>query len=112
MGRIATMVGLVAASLALQGCLVRTAADVVTLPVRAASKAVDLATTSQSEADEKRGRDLRRREAELGRLERRYAEQLRDCQDGNRRACDRASDTYAQIQALLPSIPAPPPKRR
>ncbi len=47
--------------LALSGCytVAKTAVDVATLPVKAVSKGVDLATTSQSEADEKRGRDMR-----------------------------------------------------
>lgn len=93
---------------ALSGCLVRTAADVVTAPVRVASGAVDLATTSQSEADEKRGRELRQREEQLGRLERRYDDEMRDCSDGDRRACDKARKTYAEMQVLLPSVPAEP----
>jgi len=41
------------------GTIVDTAVTAVTLPVRVASKAVDLATTSQAEADRKRGRELR-----------------------------------------------------
>ena len=44
----------------LSGCVVgtvaRTAVDVVTLPVKAASAGVDAVTTSQKEADEKRPR--------------------------------------------------------
>ena len=51
----------------LSGCVVgtiaETAVDVVTLPVKAASAGVDAITTSQSEADEKRGRELRKAEA-------------------------------------------------
>src|SRR5688572_24932929 len=47
---------------ALSGCVASTLANVVTAPVKVASSAVDLATTSQSEADEKRGRELRKRE--------------------------------------------------
>ena len=35
-------------------------------------KAVDLATTSQSEADEKRGREMRQREERLGKLQREF----------------------------------------
>jgi hypothetical protein len=54
----------------LSGCVVasvaETAVDIVTLPVDVASKGVDLATTSQSEADEKRGRELRRAEEKAG----------------------------------------------
>ena len=51
----------------LSGCLVQTAADLVTLPVKVASAGVDAATTSQSEADEKRGRALRKEEERRGR---------------------------------------------
>lgn len=58
----------------LSGCVVATiadaAVDVATLPVKAVSKGVDLATTSQSEADEKRGRALRKAEEEAGRTAR------------------------------------------
>ena len=57
--------------LALAGCTVaKTAVDVVTLPVKVASAGVDAATTSQSEADEKRGRELRRQDEQRGRLAR------------------------------------------
>ncbi|WP_333573085.1 hypothetical protein [Sphingomonas sp.] len=47
-----------------EGCVVRTAANVVTLPVKAGAKAVDWTTTSQDEADRNRGREMRRREKE------------------------------------------------
>ena len=96
------------AALTLQGCLAKTAWDVATLPVKAGSKAVDLATTSQSEADENRGRELRRREEQLGKLERRYRDQREDCEDGDRRACDEARETYAEIQRILPTVPYEP----
>lgn len=98
-------------ALMLGGCLAKAAVGVVTAPVKVASGAVDLATTSQSEADEKRGRELRQREERLGRLERRYAEEMRDCSDGDRRACDDARQTYGEIQVLLPTIPAAPEPR-
>jgi len=42
------------------------AVDVVTLPVKVVSAGVDAATTSQSEADEKRGRELRKAEEKAG----------------------------------------------
>lgn len=100
--------GLLLASLPLGGCVAKTAFDVATAPVRVAGKAVDLATTSQSEADEKRGRELRKREERLGKLERKYEKQLEDCRDGNRRACSDAQKTYAEIQLLLPSVPVEP----
>ena len=96
------------AAFALQGCLARTAVSAVTLPVRVASKGVDLATTSQSEADQARGREIRQREERLGRLQRDYGRQMTRFQDGDRRACDQARLTYAEMQVLLPSIPAEP----
>ena len=56
--------------LALSGCIVgtvaSTAVDVVTLPVKAVSAGVDAATTSQAEADQKRGREIRKAEEERG----------------------------------------------
>ncbi|QMW23932.1 hypothetical protein [Sandaracinobacteroides saxicola] len=58
---------------ALSGCVVRTAAKVVTLPVKVVAAGVDAVTTSQSEADEKRGRELREAE-ERAEKERRKAE--------------------------------------
>lgn len=95
-------------SLMLSGCIVKTAADVVTAPIRIGSKAVDLATTSQSEADEKRGREIRRREERLAKLERQYKKESEECQDGDRGACDDARETYDEIQDLLPTIPVEP----
>lgn len=98
----------VLAGLSLSGCVVGTVADVVTAPVRAGSKAVDLATTSQSEADEKRGREIRKHEEKLGKLERRYAKELQQCREGNRPKCDSARLTYREIQDILPTVPAEP----
>lgn len=98
---------LASASLMLPGC-VGTIVDAATLPVRAAGKAVDLATTSQSEADENRGREIRRREEQLSKLERAYAKQRAKCDEGSEEACAEARATYEEIQALLPTIPAEP----
>jgi hypothetical protein len=54
----------------LSGCVVgtvaKTAVDVVTLPVKVASAGVDAVTTSQAEADQKRGRQLREEEERRG----------------------------------------------
>jgi hypothetical protein len=58
-------------ALMLPGCIAKTALDLATLPVKAASAAVDAATTSQSEADEKRGRQIRLKEECVGKEERR-----------------------------------------
>ena len=56
--------------LAVGGCVTsvaKTAFDVVTLPVKAVSAGIDAATTSQSEEDAKRGRELRKADEERGR---------------------------------------------
>ena len=67
--------------LALSGCTVaRTAVDVVSIPVKVVSSGVDAATTSQSEADEKRGREIRKAEEERGRQLRLLEER---CQKGH-----------------------------
>lgn len=98
-------------ALLLPGCIAKAALDVVTAPVKVASKAVDLATTSQSESDEKRGREIRKREAELGRLDR-EREKLRDeCADGERSACRNMEEVEAKMRALSPGIPVDPGRR-
>ena len=59
--------------LALGGCvtsIAKTAFDVVTLPVKVVSAGVDAVTTSQSEADAKRGRELRKADEKRARDER------------------------------------------
>ena len=92
----------------LQGCLAKAAVSAVTLPVKVASSGVDMATTSQSEADQKRGREIRQREERLGRLQRDYDKQIDRCGEGDREACDQARQTYAEMQVLLPSLPVEP----
>ena len=63
----------------LGGCVVSslasTAVDIATLPVKVAAAGVDAATTSQSEADEKRGRAIRKEEERRGRELRRQDEE-------------------------------------
>ena len=93
------------AVLLLAGCLARTALDVVTLPVKVASKGIDLATTSQSDADQKRGKEIRQREERLGKLEREFDKLQANCLEGDRRACERQSTVKAQIDAIVPTIP-------
>lgn len=61
------------ALLALGGC--RTAADIVTFPVKAAGQGIDWATTSQDEADRNYGREMRKREEEEGRAARKAAKE-------------------------------------
>ncbi|MEO6580183.1 MAG: hypothetical protein ABIN83_03405, partial [Sphingomicrobium sp.] len=57
-----------------------TAVDIVTLPVKVVAKTVDLATTSQSEADENRGRALRKAEEELAKRTRAWEKQCKALQ--------------------------------
>ena len=70
-------------AVALPGCVARTALDIVTLPVKVASSAVDAATVSQAEADQKRGREIRKYEECLGR-ENRQAEKKKRNPDYSR----------------------------
>ena len=79
------MLVLMASALALSGCVVgtiaRTAVDVATIPVKVVSAGVDAATTSQSEADQNRGGDLRKAEEAAGKREREWQRQCRKAQD-------------------------------
>ena len=79
---------------ALSGCVVgtvaKTAVDVATLPVKVASAGVDAATTSQKEADEKRGRELRRQDEERGK-------QLRMAQERCRKGKPLPTDNFAAL---------------
>jgi hypothetical protein len=67
-----------ALAVALGGCVAKTALDVVTLPVKIASAGVDAVTTSQSEADQKRGRAIRKHEECLGKEARRAHKEGRE----------------------------------
>ncbi len=93
------------AALAVQGCLAKAAVGIVTLPVRAVSAGVDAATTSQSEADEQRGRELRKREERLGKLDRDYDKQMERCADGDDEACEKAQAIRAEQKALISGEP-------
>jgi hypothetical protein len=72
------------------GTVAKAAVDVATLPVKVASAGVDAATTSQSEADEKRGRELRRQDEERGK-------QARLAQERCRKGRPLATDACAAI---------------
>jgi uncharacterized protein YceK len=54
-------------ALLLSGCAAKTVWDIATMPVKAGSKAVDMATTSQSEADRAYGKKMRKAEEREGR---------------------------------------------
>ena len=92
--------------LAVSGCVASTlasaAVDIVTLPVKVVAKGVDLATTSQAEADQKRGRALRKAEEEAGKRQRLWDKQCREL-TANRQPCPPAPDP------LAPASPATPP---
>jgi hypothetical protein len=65
-------------ALSTAGCIAKTAVDVATLPVRAASRAVDIATVSQAESDQKRGARIRKQEECMGKEERQARKQDRE----------------------------------
>jgi isocitrate lyase len=68
--------------LLLGGCVVgtiaSTAVDIATLPVKVVSAGVDAATTSQSEADQKRGAELRKADERRAREERKRCKPFTD----------------------------------
>ena len=83
----------------LPGCVASVVGDVVTAPIKVVSKTADVMTTSQSEADEKRGRELRKQEERLGKLARKRVEAREDCADGDDAACIRYEALEAEIAA-------------
>ena len=101
-----------AAALLLAGC---TAMDVVTLPVKVArtgvnavGAGVDAVTTSQAEADQKRGREVRRREEKLGKLQKKYDKLSASCIRGDHEACTQQSMVRSEIDLLMPTVPYEP----
>lgn len=98
MGTGMTRFALIALPLLLGGC-VSVVKDVITAPIKVVSKTADVLTTSQSEADEKRGREMRRREERLGKLARKRDEAREDCADGDDEACARYEALEAEIEA-------------
>lgn len=72
---------LVSLSLATSACVVatvaETAVDIAAVPVKVVAAGVDAATTSQAEADERRGRELRKADEERGRQLRLLEERCR-----------------------------------
>ena len=82
----------------LQGCVASVVGDVMTKPVRVVSKVADVLTTSQSESDEKRGRDMRKREENLGKMSRQLKKVQKRCADGDRDACKKANQQKSGIE--------------
>ena len=97
MGRNVRLVLAVVPILLLQGCVASIVTDVVTAPVKIVSKTADVLTTSQSESDEKRGRDMRKREESIGKLSRQLNKAQERCADGDKDACEKAEDIREQI---------------
>ncbi len=59
------------------GCVAQVAADVVTAPFKVAGAVIDATTTSQSEADEKRGREMRKAEERQRKADKKAAKEAR-----------------------------------
>lgn len=91
--------------LTLGGCVASTLVNVATAPIRIVSKGVDLATTSQSEADQNRGRDLRKLEARYGTLSREYDKQDGRCGAGDLQACAKRDGIAAEMDEIRPQLP-------
>jgi hypothetical protein len=82
----------------LQGCVASMVSNVVTAPVKIVSKTADVLTTSQSESDEKRGREMRKREENVGKLSRQLKKVEKRCGNGDREACERAEGIRDKIE--------------
>jgi len=95
-------------ALALGGCSIGSIAGGATTPLKTASKAVDLATTSQSEADEKRGRKLRKLEEKYAKLERNYRKEGKRCAKGNAKACEKRDAILEKMEAIRVQLPPQP----
>jgi hypothetical protein len=95
-----TKLAYLALPLLLSGCVTSIVKEVVMLPVKVVSKTADVMTTSQSESDEKRGREIRKREESLGKLSRKRDKAREDCADGDDKACD----TYTRLEGEIEAI--------
>jgi hypothetical protein len=94
-----TKLAYLALPLLLSGCVTSIVKDVVMLPVKVVSKTADVLTTSQSESDEKRGRDIRKREEQVGKLARKRDKARDDCADGDDKACAQYEALEGEIEA-------------
>ena len=83
----------------LSGCVTSLVKEVVTAPVKIVSKTADVLTTSQSESDEKRGREMRKREEVLGKLSRQRDKAKERCEDGSEAACRKVTELEDQIDS-------------
>jgi hypothetical protein len=101
MGRNVRLVLAIAPMILLQGCVASVVTGVVTdvvgAPVKIVSKTADVLTTSQSESDEKRGREMRKHEEKIGKLSRQLKKVQERCADGDRDACKKAKNIRDEI---------------
>jgi uncharacterized protein YceK len=84
----------------LTGCI-SAVKTVVTAPVKAVGQVADWTTTSQDESDRNRGREMRKREEQLGRLSRQRDKAAEKCRDGKVEQCQRAEVLDHEIEAVL-----------
>ena len=95
----AIIIAVMAAPL-LTGC-VSAVKTVVTAPVKAVGQVADWSTTSQDEADRNRGREMRKREEQMGKLSRQRDKAAEKCRDGNEDQCQRAEVLDHEIEAEM-----------
>lgn len=84
----------------LTGC-VSAVKTVVTAPVKAVGQVADWSTTSQDEADRNRGREMRKREEQMGKLSRQRDKAAEKCRDGKQDQCQRAEVLEHEIEAVM-----------
>jgi hypothetical protein len=84
----------------LTGCI-SAVKTVVTAPVKAVGQVADWTTTSQDESDRNRGREMRKREEQLGKLSRQRDKAAEKCRDGNEDQCQRAEVLDHEIEAVM-----------
>lgn len=84
----------------LAGC-VSAVKTVVTAPVKAVGQVADWSTTSQDEADRNRGREMRKREEQLGKLSRQRDKAAEKCRNGSEDQCERAEVLEHEIEAVM-----------
>jgi hypothetical protein len=84
----------------LAGC-VSTVKTIVTAPVKAVGQVADWSTTSQDESDRNRGREMRKREEQLGKLSRQRDKAAEKCRDGKEEQCQRAEVLEHEIEAVM-----------
>ncbi|WP_033074730.1 hypothetical protein [Sphingopyxis sp. MWB1] len=88
------------AAMMLSGC-VGAVKSVVTAPVKAVGQVADWTTTSQDEADRNRGRELRKREEQLGKLQRERDKAAEKCRRGEQPQCQRVEVLDHEIEAMV-----------